>query len=390
MSLRDVAVIGAGYTPFNSITPEANWKELMFEAAQKAYEDAGIDARRDVDSFITCAEDFWEGFSIFDEFTPDQLGAVLRPMHTVPGDGLQGLANAVMQIQTGHFDVVAVEAHSKISELLTFGDVAELAFDPIYEAPLSHGDNVHPYYVAGLEMRSYLEATGTTEAECAAVAVHGKRNALKNPVAAFEGSLTVEDVMGSGYAFDPLKRAEIAPNADGALVLVLACAEVAAGLGDPPVYVEGIGWCAESPWIADRSAGATSVKEAARLAYRQAGIENPIQQIDIAEVDDQFSFKALQHLEALGLARPGTAGGLLADGAFGPQGELPVNASGGSLGCGHLIEASGLARALEIVLQLREEAGARQVADARVGVAQSWRGVPHGTTAVAVFARRDA
>ncbi len=386
MSHRDVAVIGVGYTNFNSVTPEVNWKELMFEAAQKAYQDAGIDPRRDVDSFITCAEDFWEGFSIFDEFTPDQLGAALRPMHTVPGDGLQGLANAYMQIKTGLFDIVVVEAHSKISELLTYEDVVQLSFDPIYEAPLSNG--VHPYYVAGLEMRAYLQATGTTEEECAAVVVQNKRNAFLNPLAEFECELDVESVMRSDYAFDPLKAVEIAPRADGAIVFVLAGGEIARELTDVPVYLEGIGWCSESPWIASRSSDASYAKRAAQMAYQQAGLENT-QLIDIAEVDDQFAFKALQHLEALGLARPGEAGFLMVEGAFGPQGQLAVNPSGGSLGCGHLMEASGLARALEIVLQLRGEAGQRQVEDAMIGVAQSWRGLPHGTGAVAVFSRRE-
>jgi acetyl-CoA C-acetyltransferase len=383
---RDVAVIGVGYTNFNSVTPEVNWKELMFEAAQKAYCDAGIDPRKDVDSFITCAEDFWEGFSIFDEFTPDQLGAVLRPMQTVCGDGLQGLANAYMQIKTGLFDVVVVEAHSKISELLTYEDVVQLSFDPIYEAPLAQGS--HPYYVAGLEMRQYLEVSGTTEGECAAVVVQHKRNAFFNPLAEFEAQLQVDDVMDSRYAFDPLKTLEIAPRADGAIVFVLADAEIARRVTPMPVYLEGIGWSSESPWIASRSADAQYVKRAAQMAYRQAGIENP-RVIDLAEVDDQFAFKALQHIEALGLARPGEAGHMMCEGAFSLQGELPVNMSGGSLGCGHVMEASGLARALEIVLQLRGEVGQRQVEDARLGVAQSWRGLPHGTGAVAVFSRRD-
>ncbi|MCD6492780.1 MAG: acetyl-CoA acetyltransferase, partial [Archaeoglobaceae archaeon] len=71
-----VAVVGVGYSGFNANTPDLHWKEIMYEAAVRAYEDAGINPRRDVDSFITCAEDIWEGFAIFDEFVPDQLGAV--------------------------------------------------------------------------------------------------------------------------------------------------------------------------------------------------------------------------------------------------------------------------------------------------------------------------
>jgi acetyl-CoA C-acetyltransferase len=388
--MRDVVVLGIGSTAFTSQTPEVNWKELIYDAAVKAYTDAQIDPRRDVDSFVTCAEDFWEGFSIFDEFTPDQLGAALRPMMTVTGDGLHGLANAYMQIKSGIANIVVVEAHSKISELLTYEHVTELAFDPIYERPLSAEREVHPYYVAGLEMNLYLHATGTTEEQCAFVAVHNRRQALMNPLAPYGARIGLQEIFNSGYAFTPLKRWEIASRADGCIVFVLAAAEIARRLTKKPlVYIEGIGWSSESPWIAARSADAGYVRRAAQIAYRHAGITDPRRQIDVIEVEDRFAFKELQHLEALGLARPGEAGWLAQSGALGRDGELKVNLSGGSLGCGDLIEASGLQRALEIVLQLRGEAGARQVPNARVGVAQSWRGVPHGTGAVAVFARRD-
>src|SRR5256714_3501873 len=114
-----VGIIGIGMTAFRPSTPEYNWKELMFEAASRAYADADVDPRTDVDSFLTCAEDYYEGLGIFDEFVPDQLGAALRRMCTVPGDGLQGLANAFMQIQTGLVEVAVVEAHSKVSDVLT-------------------------------------------------------------------------------------------------------------------------------------------------------------------------------------------------------------------------------------------------------------------------------
>src|SRR5262245_66618575 len=77
-----VAIIGVGFTSLQPSTPHLSFKELTFEAAQKAYLDAGIQPG-EIDSFVTCAEDFNEGLSIFDEYTPDQLGAVQKPMHTL-------------------------------------------------------------------------------------------------------------------------------------------------------------------------------------------------------------------------------------------------------------------------------------------------------------------
>ena len=114
-------------------------------------------------------------------------------------------------------------------------------------------------------------------------------------------------------------------------------------------------------------------------------INNPNQVIDFAEIDDTYAYKELQSLEALGFCSAGEAGLLTQEGFTSPQGQLPVNVSGGSLGWGHLLDATGLARALEGVLQLRGEAGPRQINDAEVGLIQSWRGVPTTSAAVTIF-----
>lgn len=409
---RKVCVIGVGHTDFNSMTPDIGWKEFMYEACQKAYVDAGINPRKDVDSFITCAEDYYEGFSIFDEFVPDQIGATLRPCCTVCGDGIHGLGNAYMQIKTGLLDVVAVEAHSKVSDLLTFGDIVLFAFDPIFDRPVSgpverqnyagspsytkkspkpligktnEKERIHPYFLAGLEMQHYLRKTNTTEEQCAKVVVKNKKNAFHNPYADYEAKITIEDVMGSEYLFKPIKRLDISPNVDGAIAFVLASEEKAKEFGVEPIYLSGFGYCSETPWLSTRGMDAGYASIAARMAYKMAGIKLPRKEIGIAEVDDRFSYKELQHLEAIGLARSGEAAKLLEEGELDVKGSLPTNTSGGSLGVGNCLEATGLQKALEIVTQLRGHAGKRQVPDAEVGIAQSWRGIPTGTGAVAIF-----
>jgi len=122
-----VAIVGIGHTDFRSTTPDVSFKEQMFEAAMKAYQDAGVNPRKDIGSFITAAEDYWEGYSIFDEFIPDQLGAVLRSVCTISGDGIQALVTGAMQVETGLFDIVAVEAHSKASDMLSFTGIVNHA-----------------------------------------------------------------------------------------------------------------------------------------------------------------------------------------------------------------------------------------------------------------------
>ena len=379
---RRVAVVGVGWSGFAPQTADVSYKELMFEAATRAYEDAGIDPRRDVDSFITCAEDYWEGFSIFDEFVPDQLGAVLKPTCTLSADGLYGLANAVMQIQSGLFDVVVVEAHSKASDILTYEGLLRFAMDPVFTRPLGW----HAYALAGLEMARYLYDTGASDEHCAMVVEKNKANALLNPLGSYGAKISADDVMASKPVFEPLKELDIAPLADGCVVMVLAAEEVAKRLTDTPVWVLGMGWASESisPELRDWCR-AIYAELAAQMAYDMAGIASPAKELDLLEVDDRFSYKELQHVEALGVCAYGEASRLLEEGVFERDGDLPVNPSGGSLGVGNLLEASGLFRALELVLQLRGEAGKHQVPDAEVGLAQSWRGLPTASGAVVVL-----
>ncbi|MGH2724701.1 MAG: thiolase C-terminal domain-containing protein [Actinomycetota bacterium] len=382
-----VAIVGVGHAGFAPITAGLSYKELTFEAAVRAYDDAGIDPRKDVDSFVAVSEDLWEGTSIFDEYVPDQIGAALRPVHTVSADGLFAVATAMMLIRSGAAEVVAVEGHSKASDILTLGHIHQFALDPVWNRPL----DLSPLAVAGLEMNRYLEVSGTTEQQCARVVEKNRRGALDNPLAAYATDLVADDVAASEPLWWPLGRLDVSRRADGAVVLVLASEDRARDLADAPVWVVGVGWSSGSPTLESRSWDeADYVGKAAERAYRMAGTSAPTRDVDLAEVDDTYSYRELMHLEALRLARPGDAGPMLEEGFFGHDGELPVNVSGGSLGQGYLFEANGLARTLECVLQLRGEAGERQVRDAGVALAQSWRGVPTTTAAVALYASDEA
>jgi len=377
-----VGIIGVGMTAFRPATPEYSWKELMFEAASRAYADAGINPRTDVESFITCAEDYYEGFGIFDEFVPDQLGAALRPTCTISGDGLQGLATAFMQIQTGLLNVAVVEAHSKASDIVSLDGILEQGMDPIWNRPLG----AHPYVVAGLEATSYLKATRTPTKALAAVVAKNRSNGLLNPLAAYGAFVDEAQAAASRESFSPLRFLDISAPADGAVVLVVASEKASRRLRANPVWIRGIGWASDAPSLETREyPGAGYAQLAAQMAYRLAKVRRPATEFDLAEVDDRFSYKELQHLEALGLAKPGDAGRRVHNGDYAIDGRLPVNASGGSLGCGNVLEATGLHRAAEIVLQLRGQAGRHQVDGAKAGLAQSWRFIPSTTGAVAVL-----
>ncbi len=376
-----VAIAGIGYTAFTSVSPGSSYRELTYEAAVKAYEEAGIEPK-DVDSFVCTSEDMLEGYSISDEYCNDQLGAVLKPVQTIPGDFLHSLAVGVMHILTEKFDIVVVQALSKASNMKTIPEMVNFAMDPVLNRPL----DITAYAVAGLEMNRFLEEGKATREQCATVVVKNKANALANPSAGYGARITVDHVLESEPVAEPVRLLDIAPYADGAVVVVLCAEKIAASLTDKPVWINGIGWSSDSPTLESRDwTDAVAVRLAGDMAYRMAGIRCPAKEIDLAEINDEISFKELQHLEALRLFEPGQAGRATEDGVTSPQGKLPVNVSGGGLGVGHLFECSGAQKVLELVLQLRGEAGARQVLGARVGLAQAWRGIPTTSAAVAIL-----
>ena len=357
------------------------FREMIFEAAVKAYEDAGIEPAQ-VDTFVSVSEDYLEGTAIVDEYVPDQLGAVLKPVHTIAADGITALGAIFMQLRTGEFDIAVIEGRSKASNVVYPAYVEAMALDPVSVRPL----DFHPRFVAGMEMRAFLEASGNTEEQVSAVAVKNRGNAQRNPDAAYGGSVSVEDVMASEIVADPLREDQSARTADGSIVMVIATEEAASKMAGSPVYIKGIGWGQETPNLEDRDWGRAGYAEnAARRAYRMAGMVDPAREIQLAEVDDTFAYKELQHLEALGLAPSGGSGAMLEAGEFGFDGRLPVNVSGGNLGCGYTHDLSGIRSVLEVVLQLRGKAQWRQLQDVRVGLAQSWRGVPTASGGVAIL-----
>ena len=376
-----VAIVGIGYTPFRPVSPDLSFREMIFEAAVKAYTDAGIEPQQ-VDTFVSISEDYLEGTAIADEYVPDQLGAVLKPVHTVAADGITAIASALMQLATEEFEIAVVEGRSKASNVLYPAHIEAFALDPVYVRPLSF----HPKFVAGLEMRAFLESTGNTEEQTAQVVATNRRNALRNPLAAYPAIVTARDVLASQPVAEPLKEGEVARYADGSIVMVLARESALSRLKGTPVFIQGIGWAQHTPNLEERDWHRAAYADgAAQMAYRMAGIKNPAEEIDLAEVDDTFAYKELQHLESMGFAPSGQSGMLFEEGAFGPGGRLPVNVSGGSLGCGYTYDMSGVRSVLEVVLQLRGTTGERQLSGVKTGLAQSWRGVPTASGGVVVL-----
>lgn len=376
-----VGIAGVGWFGFQPEVADYSFREMMFKAAQRAYEDAGgLDPRGDVDAFVSCQEDFWEGIAISDEFAPDPVGGAMKSVYTVTGDGLQCVGQAYMMIKSGLFDVVVVESHAKPSDIITLNDVMLFATDPIFIRPLGV-ENAHA--LAALEARAYMYKYGVTEEHLEAVVEKAHRAGAKNPRAVYASPGRSRS--SSPVVADPLRDVDIAKFVDAAIVVVLASDRVIRNYTDAPVWVDGAWWSTEisSLELHDWSFP-IHAREAADGAYQQAKIADPAKEVGFAEVDNRYSFKELQHIEALRLAPKGLAKDLLADGAFCPGGRLPVNLSGGALAEGVPFEAHGLARLSYAVWVMRGDIKA-EVDRRDVAVVHSWRGVPTTTSAVVVL-----
>jgi acetyl-CoA C-acetyltransferase len=370
-----VVIVGVGAAGFKRAVPELSTRELMFEAAALAYRDAGINPRKEVDSFITTSEDLWEGWSISDEMVPDQLGGAGRPVCTIPGDAITCLGNAAMHIMSGLAQVVVLEAHSKTSDVLDKEAVEDLAQEPTLIRPLEMGSDT----LAALEMEAFLGGSGFGIEDCDAVIANSRKRGAANPLASFAPKRVRMTGTDSEVLSSPLRRADKAPCADAAVVLVLASTEWARKNRREAVGVDGVAWSSSLPWF---DGGDPAIAGYARASFeraaKQAGLAHGVRSLDLVEVDDTYSFKLLQHLLSLSKDKGEASAALSGEGPV-------VNPSGGSLALGNLIEASAMHRLYEVVLQLRGDGGRRQVKRARRALVQSWRGVPTATGGVAIL-----
>jgi acetyl-CoA acetyltransferase len=258
---------------------------------------------------------------------------------------------------------------------------------------LELGFNFHPGNYA-LETVKYMHRTGATEEDFGLVTVKNRKNASLNPHARYQKPVTLQEVMTSRLVAPPLRLYHCCPLADGAAVAVV-CSEnkltaprrairVEAAIHRTASYKEeyvpgGIIQSVKFP--AKESLAALSAKE----AYEMSGY-GP-EDIDVAQAYDTVSSSELWDIEELGFCGEGEAPLLLREGAFDIGGKIPVNTDGGLMGRGHPMGATALAQIIEVVTQLRGEAGARQVKDARIGLTHAMGSGPNST--VTILARNE-
>ena len=367
--MERVAVIGVGQTKYEQGKRET-FHELVFEVATMALEDAGIDITK-IDNIVSVSSDFWDGRTISSMAIQDAAGAYGKDITTVEGDGTFGALYAMMRILSGSFGTTLVVSHHKGSESNMNG-ITNTAFDPLVERKLG----IDAVSSAAMQARRYMSKYGLLEEQFALVSVKNHGNAKRNPLAMLPMDITVEDVMNSRMLATPLKKLDCSPVTDGACAMVLAAERNAKKLTTSAkrVWLKGVGHCADAYRLGDRDLADTrALKKAAKTAYDMAGAGPD--DIDVAEVYDAFSYMELLWLEGLGFCDDGMAAEQLERGSFNfINCRMPVNPSGGRLSA-NPVQVAGLAEMAECVLQLRGDAGERQVEGARTALAHGINGL---------------
>lgn len=350
-------------------------KELAWEASSKALESCEM-ALDDIDCVVVgTAPEAFDGVHMKSEYLADGCGAWRKPVmrgYVGGGTGVFAPLQGWYHVASGLFDTCLVVCEEKMSSCQPHPQGAFLTiFDNMTERQLEP----NLLWIFALEMNAYMSRYGLSKHDIALVSVKNKRNAALHPAALLgDPDITVDDVLASETLAWPVQRLDVSPVTDGAVALVLAAEPVARRTTNTPVWIEGVGWSLDTAYWTNRDLSyPTYVEEAARMAYKMAGITEPRKQIHIAEPYDPFDYKELHHLEGLMLFDKGKAPEATALGITQRDGDLPVCPSGGLLGVGNPIAAAGLMKVAELFWQLRGEAGERQVpGNPRRGVAQAW------------------
>ncbi|MFC9677093.1 MULTISPECIES: lipid-transfer protein [unclassified Streptomyces] len=392
----DVAVLGAGMHPWGK------WGRGFVEygtvAARAALADAGVDWRH-VDSVVGAdtVRGGYPGYVAGATFAKalGWQGARVASVYAACASGAQAVNAARTQILAGLADVVLVVGADAAPKGFFRPAGGDRHDDPDWLRFRVLGATNPAYF--GLYARRRMAVHGDTLDDFAQVKVKNAAAGALNPNARYRKTVTAEEVAASAVVADPLRLLDICATSDGAAALVLCGMDFARKHGvRNPVRIRAVSTVTPTypntvldlPDIATDSAavvepdGVPFRASIARAAYEEAGI-GP-EDLSLAEVYDLSTALELQWYEDLGLCDEGEAAKLLREGATAPGGRIPVNASGGLASFGEAVPAQAIAQVCELTWQLRGTAGARQVADARVGITANQGLFGHGSSVVAV------
>ncbi len=388
MATRKVAVVAAGLTKWG--IRQATYRDLISEAGKATLDSNPNIRNKDIQGIIVA--------SVFPERTDlqshvaglaaEQLG--IRPTkifgrtENMCGSGTVAIRYAYMAIASGIADLIIVLGAEKMNTPVPAESALNMLSGVDREWEGCFGVAAPPMFA--LCAQAHMLKYGTTEEQLSLVSVKNHNHSKNNPYAHFQKGATLEQVMCSKVIASPLRLYHCSPLTDGAAGMILASEERARDLTDKPVWIIGTAQAAQGYATANFHrdlADWPPLHEAAQDAYAMAGITP--EDIDVAEVHDCFSIAEIIAYEELGFCDKGEGGKFVEAGLSDYGGKVVVNPRGGLIACGHPLGATGIAQGCEIFWQLRGEAGARQVPNAKIGLTHNNSGP--GEHHILVYAR---
>jgi acetyl-CoA C-acetyltransferase len=364
------AVLGTGQTNYKAKRQDVSMAGLLREAIDRAMIDANVEWS-EIDAVVVGkAPDFFEGVMMPDLFLADAIGAVGKPLLRVHTAGSVGGSTAVVAsslVHAGVHERVLAVAWEKQSES---NAMWALSIPIPFNMPVNAGAG--GYFAP--HVRSYIRRSGAPNHVGAIVAAKDRRNGAKNPYAHLQqADMTVEKVQASQMLWDPIRYDETCPSSDGACAVVIGSERAAAAV-ERPAWIHATAMRTEPTTYAGRDqVNPQAGRDCAAALWRQAGIANPLEEIDVAEIYVPFSWFEPMWLENLGFMPEGEGWRLTEAGETEIGAKLPINASGGVLSS-NPIGASGMIRFAEAAMQVMGRAGEHQVDGARKAVGHAYGG----------------
>ena len=360
--MRDVYVLGIGMIKFGRYR-DKDVHELAAEAALLALADAGMTVG---DIGLLASGNLLQASNMIGQRVLQQIGQTGIPVINVSNacaTGSTAFREAYIAVGSGEYDVAMAVGSEQMGKagLLGGGGGGESV-----EGILGSGLMPAVFGQAGVEhMRQY----GTTAEHFAKISVKNHKHSTKNPLSQYQTEVSLDEVMQARMVAYPNTLYMCCPTGDGAAAAIVGSEAMVKKYGKKPIRI-ACSVLTSDPWtprdltLPDVN---TLTRNAAQVAYERAGVDPD--DLDLVELHDCFATAELLHYENLGLCAEGQAGRAVDEGWFEHGGKTPVNVSGGLLSKGHPLGATGVANIYEVVTHLRGEAGPRQVADAKVGLA---------------------
>jgi benzoylsuccinyl-CoA thiolase BbsB subunit len=358
---KEVAIIGAGSTVFGKL-PEKLPYQLGAEAARAAIQDAGIPPK-DI-QFAYCANLY--GGMVIGQAVVGEVGITnieLTNIENACAGGATALRKAWWDIASGLYDIGIVIG----VESMTTSPIAGKLIPPA-KGDITGELGMNMVARFALSQRRYMDMFDVSLEQIAQVSVKNHRYGCLNPYSQYRKELTVEEIINSRPICEPITLLQCCPATDGAAAVILASGDLARRYTRKPVFIAAsVLKSGDYSFRWEDMTFSDMTFKCVNSAYEIAGL-GP-EDIDACELHDAFAVNELQHYVELGFCQRGEEVRLLEDGATGLGGRIPVNTSGGLLSKGHPVSASGVAQIVELVWQLRDQAGERQVKGAKVALA---------------------